>query len=482
MTTATSKILTVSALTANIKLVLEQGFSSLQVRGEVSRFTRHASGHLYFTVKDANAAVSAVIWRSTANRLRCQPEEGGQFVFHGHLSLYAPRGSYQLVVRSVSPAGEGALAAAFERRKQEWATRGWFDGTHKRPLPDYPLHVGIVTSPTAAALEDIRKVLQSRPRWLQLTLSPALVQGEGAPASIVQAMARMVAVKPDLILLVRGGGSMEDLWCFNDEAVVRAVVESPVPVISGIGHEIDTTLTDLAADLRAATPSNAAELCCPDRTTLAMRVTAVSRLRQLAQAGFDRAQYPLVTMRLRHQRLVAVIADARHHQIMRLFSALSAKMSGGLRLKTQWLADRQKRLRAQDPHQQLRDRRVRLQQIDARLHHLSTRIQQLRQGCRSMALRMQRQLPRLAPRQKVLRDSAEVLRNCLRQRHHQQQQQWMAADQTLRALDPRRVLERGFVMVNRDDGGLVTSSKALPPSTRLQLRFSDGTTKVEVVS
>jgi len=476
-----NKILTVSALTANIKQVLEQGFTSLQVSGEVSRFTRHASGHLYFTVKDAGAAISAVVWRSTANRLRCQPKEGGQFVFHGHLSLYAPRGSYQLVVRSVSPAGEGALAAAFERRKQEWAQRGWFDGARKRPLPTYPLHIAIVTSPTAAALEDVRKVLHSRPAWLQLTLAPALVQGEAAPRSIAQAMAHVAALHPDLILLVRGGGSMEDLWCFNDEAVVRAIVESPVPVITGIGHEIDTTLADLAADLRAATPSNAAERCSPDRHTLAMRVATVARLDQLAQASFSRAQHPLITIQLRQQRLPAAITDPRHHQTMRLLSALSARMGSILRLHAQSLSNMHKQLRAQDPHQQLRDRRLRLQQMQSRLGHLPTRIQQARQGCRSMALRMQRQTPKLAPRQKVLRDTADALRNYLLQHHHQQQQRWMAADQTLRALDPHRVLERGFVMVNREDGALVTSSQNLTPSTRLQLRFSDGTSRVEVI-
>ncbi|MDQ6963411.1 MAG: exodeoxyribonuclease VII large subunit [Mariprofundales bacterium] len=473
--------LSVSELTANIKQLLEQSFSALRVRGEVSRFTRHGSGHLYFTIKDGGAALSAVVWRSTAGRLRCHPEEGGEFIFHGHLSLYAPRGSYQLVVSALSPVGEGELAALFERRKREWAARGWFDAARKRPLPQFPLHIGIVTSPTAAALEDVRRVLHNRPGWLRLTLAPALVQGESAAPSIADALERIMRVEPDLVLLVRGGGSMEDLWCFNDEQVVRAVVESPVPIVSGIGHEIDMTLTDMAADVRAATPSNAAELCSPDRYSLAMRVATTSRLYQLAAGAVASARCALADMELRHQRTVGAITDLRHHHTDRLLSTLSTCMGASLRLRGHALANLQRVLRAHEPHQQLRDRRQRWQELDGRLHQLPMRLQRLRQGCRTMALRMQCHLPKMAPRQRVVHDSVEALYSQMVQRYHQQRQRWLAADKTLHALDPHRVLERGFVMVKSEDGVMVTSSRGLAPPSRLLLRFADGTSRVEVV-
>ncbi|HXH65224.1 MAG TPA: exodeoxyribonuclease VII large subunit, partial [Mariprofundaceae bacterium] len=176
--------LSVTELTAGIRQLLEQNFAHVRVVGEVSRLTRHASGHIYFTIKDQHAAISAVIWRSGAVRLKTLPEEGGEFVFDGHLSVYEARGTYQLIVRQVEESGSGRLAAEFERRKQLFAERGWFDPARKRPLPALPRHIGIITSPSTAAIEDVKKVLATRPAWLRLTLSPCLVQGDGAPASI----------------------------------------------------------------------------------------------------------------------------------------------------------------------------------------------------------------------------------------------------------------------------------------------------------
>ncbi|MDQ6951847.1 MAG: exodeoxyribonuclease VII large subunit [Mariprofundales bacterium] len=454
-------VLTVTALTANIKRVMEQQFVAVRVTGEVSRFTRHGSGHLYFTIKDAHAAISAVVWRSAALRLRCPPHEGGQFLFVGHLSVYAPRGTYQLVVRSVAPAGEGALAAEFERRKQELAARGWFDSARKRPLPNLPSHIGIVTSTTAAALEDVRKVLASRPGWLRLTLAPALVQGVGASASIVQAMARVAAEKPDLILLVRGGGSMEDLWCFNDESVVEAVLRAPVPVITGVGHEIDTTLADLAADVRAATPSNAAELCCQDRVTLA------ARLLQPAQ------------LRLHHA--ATRFTDGGHQRLLRSSGAIGELAQGVWRQRQrQWL-DGADRLRMVDPRHRLRRQRQQLHQVEQNLAQCrQSWLRRFQQRVGQAALRLRGGRPVLTVRQQVWRGSQRELREMLLRQYHQRRQYWMAADQTLRALDPYRVLARGFVMVRGEDGRVLTSVQQLEPEARLQLRFGDGLAKVMV--
>ncbi len=240
ITTDSNKPLSVTELTARIKQMLEAGFAKVEVTGEVSRLTSPASGHLYFTIKDAHAAISAVIWRSTALRLKNLPEEGGEFVFTGPISLYEPRGSYQLVISRVEAAGAGKLAAEFERRKQDFSERGWFDAASKLSPPKLPKHIGIITSSTAAAFEDVKKVLATRPAWLELTLAPALVQGRSAAASIVNAIQRIARMDspPDTILLVRGGGSIEDLWCFNDESVVKAIVECPIPLITGTAMKL----------------------------------------------------------------------------------------------------------------------------------------------------------------------------------------------------------------------------------------------------
>jgi len=297
--------LSVSELTARIKQVLEQGFARVEVTGEVSRLTARASGHAYFTIKDANAALGAVIWKSTTMRLSVLPEEGKQYIFHGHLSLYAPQGRYQLVVSRLEVVGGGALAAEFERRKQDFAARGWFDSARKQQIPSLPKHIGIVTSATAAALQDVRKVLATRPGWLQLTLASTLVQGKTAPGGIAFALKQLQSLPspPGVILLVRGGGSLEDLWCFNDEIVVCAMVDCAIPIISGIGHEIDNTLADFAADLQAATPSNAAEMACPASETLRRQMPRIALLGQLLrhQTAHARKTSEQVATRLSHR-------------------------------------------------------------------------------------------------------------------------------------------------------------------------------------
>ncbi|MDX8409775.1 MAG: exodeoxyribonuclease VII large subunit [Mariprofundales bacterium] len=474
-------VLTVSALTDRIKQLLEQQFQGIHLTGEVSRFTRHASGHLYFTIKDSNASISAVVWRSAASRLRCQPHEGGQFLFVGHLSLYPPRGSYQLVVRSVAPAGEGALAAEYERRKRALAASGCFDAARKRPLPSLPQHIGIVTSTTAAALEDVRKVLATRPAWLRLTLAPALVQGAGAPASIVRGLTRIAEVKPDLILLVRGGGSMEDLWCFNDPQVVEAILQAPVPVITGIGHEIDTTLADLAADLRAATPSNAAECCCPDRLSIATRVATPVVLGRLLASRLALLHRTLMPFYRELHHLSTGLTDARHQQLVRL-SALSGEWAQGAwrRRQRAWL-DGNRRLQKTDPRLHLRLRRQRLQHVQAQLRQCRQLwSQQFQRGVGRAALRLQGGKPSLMVRQQVWRGSVRELREQLLAQHQQRRQHWLAADQTLRAIDPHRVLARGFVMVHGSDGHVLTSARQLEADMELALRFSDGTARARV--
>jgi len=311
--------LSVSELTACIKQVLEQGFSSVCVLGEISRLNRQASGHMYFTIKDEGASLSAVIWKSAAQRLAQIPEEGQQYIFTGHISLYPPQGRYQLIVSHLEAAGSGALAIEFEQRKKEFSERGWFAPEIKRPIPALPRHIGIVTSETTAALQDVKKVLSTRPGWLQLSLSPTLVQGKAAASQIARALKRLQRMqnKPDVILLVRGGGSPEDLWCFNEEPVVRAIVECGIPIITGIGHEIDISLADFAADRQAATPSNAAEIVCPDRETLRKQMPRLPLLQQLIRHSLIDAEKGLKNQNIRLQHLWIRAHDALRMHVER---------------------------------------------------------------------------------------------------------------------------------------------------------------------
>lgn len=256
----------VSQVTARIKALLEQDaeLQNVWVEGEISNFTRATSGHLYFTLKDAGAQLACVMWRSQAMRLRLTPRDGDRVVVHGAISVYEPGGKYQLYADFLQPAGRGALSLEFERLKARLEAEGLFDAQRKRPLPVYPRRIGLVTSREAAALRDVLHTLRRRFPLAEVLFAPASVQGDEAPPQLVAALQRLYRQPVDVILLVRGGGSLEDLWAFNDERVVRAVAASPVPLISGVGHETDFTLCDFAADVRAPTPTAAAELATPD--------------------------------------------------------------------------------------------------------------------------------------------------------------------------------------------------------------------------
>jgi len=264
-----SPALRVSELSGALKRTIESAFGQVRVRGEISGFKRHASGHCYFTLKDENACIDAVIWRSGATVLAFRPEDGAEVVATGRLTTYPGRSKYQIVVERMELAGEGALLALLEKRRKALAAEGLFDPARKRRLPFLPEVIGVVTSPTGAVIRDILHRLGDRCPT-RVIVWPVAVQGEGASTRIAQAIRGFPAIepRPDLLIVARGGGSIEDLWPFNEEEVVRAAAESPIPLISAVGHETDTTLIDHAADLRAPTPTAAAELAVPVRTEL----------------------------------------------------------------------------------------------------------------------------------------------------------------------------------------------------------------------
>lgn len=264
-------MISVSDLTREIRATLEanEELQDIWVQGEISTLSRPASGHLYFTLKDPDAALRCVMWRPVAKQYASGLSEGMAVEVHGNISVYEAGGAYQFYADEVHPLGEGLLYQEFQRLRERLTAEGLFDADRKRPIPAWPQTIGVVTSPTGAALQDILNTLQRRYPLVEVVLAPTQVQGEEAPPRIVAALAALAELGTlDVILLARGGGSLEDLWAFNDERVVRAVADSPVPVVSGVGHETDFTLADFAADLRAPTPTAAAELATPDRSEL----------------------------------------------------------------------------------------------------------------------------------------------------------------------------------------------------------------------
>ena len=287
----TSISISVSEITHYLRQLMESDpiMQDVWIQGEVSNLSRPSSGHIYFTLKDANSALRCVIWKSAALRIRTPLQNGQLIEAHGYISLYERDGAYQLYVDTLKMGGEGELFQAFLRLKTRLEAEGLFEAGRKRPIPARPNRIGVVTSKTGAALQDMLNTLTLRYRLAEVILAPSAVQGQEAPGEIVSAIKRLnQVVKPDVIILARGGGSLEDLWAFNDENVVRAVAASAAPVITGIGHETDFTLADFAADLRAPTPTGAAVAATPDQSDLSASLQGLSA--DLASIMLDKLQ------------------------------------------------------------------------------------------------------------------------------------------------------------------------------------------------
>lgn len=312
------QIFTVSELTQSIKFVLESAFDNISVEGEISNFKSHISGHWYFNLKDENAVINCTMWRGFNNYVFFTPQDGMKIVVTGKLTVYPPRGSYQIDVRSMKPAGEGELQAAFERLKQKLKSEGLFDVERKRAIPFFPNKIGIVTAIDGAAIRDMISVAERRFPIVELVIMPTKVQGNGAAEDIVDSLNKLNKIKDiDVIILARGGGSIEDLWAFNEEIVARAIYKSRIPVITGIGHEIDFTIADFVSDLRAPTPSVAMELATPDSQELKnainfaiekMEESIIEKIQQYRQRIDDVIEsymfrYPLEKVRNFYQKI-----------------------------------------------------------------------------------------------------------------------------------------------------------------------------------
>lgn len=312
------QIFTVSELTQSIKFVLESAFDNISVEGEISNFKSHVSGHWYFNLKDENAVINCTMWRGFNNYVFFTPQDGMKIIVNGRLTVYPPRGSYQIDVRSMKPAGEGELQAAFERLKQKLKAEGLFDVERKRAIPFFPAKIGIVTAIDGAAIRDMISVAERRFPLAELIIAPTKVQGSGAAEDIVDSLNKLNKIKDiDVIILARGGGSIEDLWAFNEEIVARAIYKSRIPVITGIGHEVDFTIADFVSDLRAPTPSVAMELATPDKQELKnaieyldqkMEESLLEKIQEYRQRIDDvidsyMFRYPLEKVRIFYQKI-----------------------------------------------------------------------------------------------------------------------------------------------------------------------------------
>jgi len=327
----TAKVFTVSELTRSIRGTLETKFGAVWVQGEISNYKLYPSGHQYFTLKDQRAQIGCVIWRDTMAPVRQPLADGAQVQVYGTVTVFEARGQYQLNVQILQPRGIGLLQAKFEALKRKLEAEGLFAAERKRPLPKFPRRIGVITSPGGAAIRDVLNVLRRRAPWLQILINPVRVQGAGAAQEIAVAIREFTlpseAFAPlDLIMITRGGGSIEDLWEFNEEIVARAIFNSAVPIVSAVGHEIDFTICDFVADLRAPTPSAAAELIVPDITDLQRQIDGCTRAlaRQLlnrvreAQQRLDHARETL-------QRCLAHMIDSYKRSLLHIAAALQAR-------------------------------------------------------------------------------------------------------------------------------------------------------------
>lgn len=436
--------LSVSDLNRQARQMLERGFGDCWVEGEISGLARPASGHIYFTLKDARAQLRCAFFRNRASLSHTPLKDGDRIKVRGRVSIFEPRGDYQLIVDAVQPSGEGELMAAYERLKRQLSAEGVF--ANARPLPYPPRHLALITSPTGAAIRDVLAVLRARWPMVRVSVFPSPVQGREAPPALIRALAlvnrqarREDESDPfDAILITRGGGSLEDLWAFNDEHLVRAIFHSKLPVMAAIGHEVDVTLAEFAADVRAPTPSAAAERLVPDRRDL--QATLAQQRQRLARAWQHRAN-------AESQRLDHLRARLRH------------------------------------PGERLAQQRQHLAGLDRRLQlAMRQRLQRDRQRLDAAARRFTLHDPSRTLRQ--ARERVEQLRQRLeagqRRKLQQERQHLQGIARELNAVSPLAVLGRGYSILQDDNGQVVRAASQTQPGQTLTARLGEGRLKLEV--
>jgi exodeoxyribonuclease VII large subunit len=434
-------VYSVSRLNREVRVLLERGFGTLWLEAEISNLARPSSGHWYFSLKDAAAQVRCCMFRQRNMLCAFAPQDGQKVMVRARIGLYEPRGEYQLVIDHMEDAGRGALQRQFEELSAKLAAEGLFAPERKRTLPMIPKRIGVITSPTGAAIRDILHVLARRFAVIPVLIYPVSVQGAAAAAEITAAV-RLAGRRADcdVLILARGGGSLEDLWAFNDEALARAIVASPIPIVSGIGHETDFTIADFAADVRAPTPSVAAEIAVPDGQEW---LASLARLGQRLQRGLHRSvEAQRERLRWLTGRAALVSPAARMSQQTQRLDDLEQRMSRALR-------------------QVLSDRRAALAERRSRLWQVSPMARLRGAAARQAALFAKLQAAALAR----LHSSRERLAPLVR---------------TLDAVSPLATLGRGYAIVSRDGGGILRNAKDAAPGSIIEARLAEGKIRAKV--
>lgn len=423
-------VLTIEELNLSIKRSLEGQFSLIWVRGEISNFKAHTSGHFYFSLKDAKSQISAVMFRGHNSKLRFKPTDGMEVIVRGRISVYEPRGNYQILCEMMEPVGAGALQKAFEQLKMKLKGEGLFEATRKRPIPHMPRHVAIVTSPTGAAIRDILNILSRRAPWLPVTVVPTVVQGESAAPKICEALLTAQKLPDvDVIIVGRGGGSIEDMWCFNDEKLARLIAASPIPTISAVGHEIDFTIADFVADLRAPTPSAAAELVAKSSQELTTKLQQQERLLKLNMQKYFKA------LEQKWQLLTKGLVDPQ-------------KKLQDLILRNDDLVERLQM--AKD--RALSERRYKLQILEKRMGSPQELIQRKVKELEYLTQRMTKGVAVSIERKKAL---------------------WSKWCSVLDSMSPLKVVERGYSIVKKDSE-VIKSADQVKTGDQVQITLAHG--------
>ena len=488
MQNSTSNIFTVTQLNYSVRHLLEVELGQVWLTGEISNFSQPVSGHWYLTLKDENAQVRCAMFRMKNLRVNFRPQNGMQVLVRTSVSLYEPRGDYQLIIESMQMAGDGLLQQQFEGLKMKLAAQGLFAQEHKKPIPKFVKRVGIITSPSGAALQDILHILNRRDPSLQVVIYPTLVQGKEATQDIIDTIRLANQRKEcDVLIVGRGGGSLEDLWCFNEEMVAYAIYQSELPIISAVGHETDVTIADFVADLRAPTPSAAAELVSRDQQEI---VRQLQHHLNMVNLAFDRlwaeklSRFQHINLRLNAQSPAKQL-ELLHFKLTQIFDRSQGRLEQSLKLKEQKIAQLFLRVQAKHPTRQLELQKLHLTQQETRL---CKQIEQLFNVKRQKFYFAKQwldnsTLPHNISRQNQnLQQLSHRLTYLIEKQFTKQQQGFHALCTKLDGLSPLKILGRGYSITQNDQQHVITNTKQITKGDRITTQLVNGQILSEVIA
>ena len=488
MQNSNSNIFTVTQLNYSVRHLLEVELGQVWLTGEISNFSQPVSGHWYLTLKDENAQVRCAMFKMKNLRVNFRPQNGMQVLVRASVSLYEPRGDYQLIIESMQMAGDGLLQQQFEGLKMKLAAQGLFAQEHKKPIPKFVKRVGIITSPSGAALQDILHILNRRDPSLQVVIYPTLVQGKEATQDIIDTIRLANQRKEcDVLIVGRGGGSLEDLWCFNEEMVAYAIYQSELPIISAVGHETDVTIADFVADLRTPTPSAAAELVSRDQQEI---VRQLQHHLNMVNLAFDRlwaeklSRFQHLNLRLNAQSPAKQL-ELLHFKLTQIFDRLQGRLGQSLKLKEQKIAQLFLRVQAKHPSRQLEMQKLHLTQQETRL---CKQIEQLFNAKRQKFYFAKQRLdnstlPHNISRQNQnLQQLSHRLTYLIEKQFTKQQQGFHALCTKLDGLSPLKILGRGYSITQNDQQHVITNTKQITKGDRITTQLVNGQILSEVIA